>query len=138
MNLDKERITREVLFLNNNIKKLNKLNDLSKIEFLTDFRNIDSTKYLLKSSVESMINLCNYIIIGNQWGLPENSLNTFEIIIKNSRENKIYISNYEKLILLKDKISYGYYNINDDEIYEELNNHSSIIEKFIFFINDFI
>ncbi|MGL5245705.1 MAG: DUF86 domain-containing protein [Sarcina sp.] len=137
MNLNKERINKEINFINHNIKKLNKLSELNKLEFHTDFRNLDSAKYLLRSSIEAMINLCNYIIVGNQWGMPEDCLNTFEIMIKNSRLDKINIENYEKLILLKDKLSYGYYDIEDSEIYDKLNNNITNIERFMFNMNNF-
>lgn len=51
-NIDLPKIKQKIMFMQGNLDKLKKLQNISKDTFLKDFRNVDSTKYLLQVTIE--------------------------------------------------------------------------------------
>lgn len=120
MSIDKERVKKDSKFISDSIKKLEILNRLSEEEFLGDFKNIDSSKYLLRTSIEAMVDLSNYVVIANGWDLPENMEKTFKILCEKKLMNNSSFEEYMELINLKDKLTFMYATIDDDFIYKEM------------------
>ena len=57
MSVDKNRINQDLKFICENIKKLEILNRLGEEAFLKDFKNVDSTNYLLRISIVAVLDL---------------------------------------------------------------------------------
>lgn len=120
MSIDKERVKKDSKFIRDSIKKLEILNRLSEEEFLGNFKNVDSSKYLLRTSIEAMVDLSNYVVIANGWGLPENIEKTFKMLCEKKIMNNSSFEEYIELINLKDKLTFMYATIDDDFIYKEM------------------
>lgn len=120
MSIDKERVKKDSKFIRDSIKKLEILNRLSEEEFLGNFKNVDSSKYLLRTSIEAMVDLSNYVVIANGWGLPENIEKTFKMLCEKKIMNNSSFEEYMELINLKDKLTFMYATIDDDFIYKEM------------------
>ncbi|MGG5462741.1 type VII toxin-antitoxin system HepT family RNase toxin [Clostridium sp. B9] len=120
MAVNKERVNKDLKFISESIKKLEILNRLSEDEFLKDFKNIDSTKYLLRTSIEAMVDLSNYVVVSNGWDLPENMEQTFKILCEKEIVKEYEFEEYMELINLKDKLTFMYASIEDEFIYNEL------------------
>jgi uncharacterized protein YutE (UPF0331/DUF86 family) len=98
---DKIKINQKILFMEGNLFKLNKLKALNKEEFINDFRNCDSAKYLLQVTIEAMLDIASHLIARNRWGKPENNKEHFKILADNgiSEENTQGVGN--KNLVLK-------------------------------------
>lgn len=120
MAMDKNRVNKDLKFICENIKKLEILRRLDEDTFLKDFKNIDSAKYLLRSSIEAMVDLSNYVIISNGWDMPENMEKTFKILSEKNIMKEYDFEDYMELINLKDKLTFMYASIEDEFIFNEL------------------
>ncbi|EJT5936133.1 DUF86 domain-containing protein [Clostridium perfringens] len=120
MSVDKNRINQDLKFICENIKKLEILNRLGEEEFLKDFKNVDSTKYLLRSSIESVLDLSNYAVISNGWDMPENIEKTFKVLSEKNIIRDFEFEEYMELLNLKDKLTFMYASIEDEFIFNEL------------------
>ncbi|MDZ4991870.1 DUF86 domain-containing protein [Clostridium perfringens] len=120
MAMDKNRVNKDLKFICENIKKLEILKRLDEDTFLKDFKNIDSAKYLLRSSVEAMVDLSNYIVVSNGWDMPENMEKTFKILSEKDIMKECDFEDYMELINLKDKLTFMYASIEDEFIFNEL------------------
>lgn len=120
MAIDKNRVNKDLKFICENIKKLEILNRLEEDAFLKDFKNIDSTKYLLRSSVEAMVDLSNYIVVSNGWAMPEHTEKTFKVLSEKNITKECDFEDYMELINLKDKLTFMYASIEDEFIFNEL------------------
>ncbi|HAT4282224.1 TPA: DUF86 domain-containing protein [Clostridium perfringens] len=120
MSVDKNRINQDLKFICENIKKLEILNRLGEEEFLKDFKNVDSTKYLLRSSIEAVLDLSNYVVISNGWDMPENIEKTFKVLSEKNIIRDFEFEEYMELVNLKDKLTFMYASIEDEFIFNEL------------------
>lgn len=120
MSVDKNRINQDLKFICENIKKLEILNRLGEEEFLKDFKNVDSTKYLLRSSIEAVLDLSNYTVISNGWDMPENIEKTFKVLREKNIIRDFEFEEYMELVNLKDKLTFMYASIEDEFIFNEL------------------
>lgn len=120
MAIDKNRVNKDLKFISENIKKLEILKRLDEDTFLKDFKNIDSAKYLLRSSIEAMVDLSNYVVVSNGWDMPENMEKTFKILSEKDIIKKCDFEEYMELINLKDKLTFMYASIEDEFIFNEL------------------
>lgn len=120
MSVDKNRINQDLKFICENIKKLEILNRLGEEAFLKDFKNVDSTKYLLRSSIEAVLGLSNYAVISNGWDMPENIEKTFKVLREKNIIRDFEFEEYMELVNLKDKLTFMYASIEDEFIFNEL------------------
>ena len=120
MSVDKNRINQDLKFICENIKKLEILNRLGEEEFLKDFKNVDSTKYLLRSCIEAVLDLSNYAVISNGWDMPENIEKTFKVLSEKNIIKDFEFEEYMELVNLKDKLTFMYASIEDEFIFNEL------------------
>lgn len=120
MSVDKNRINQDLKFICENIKKLEILNRLGEEGFLKDFKNVDSTKYLLRSSIEAVLDLSNYAVISNGWDMPENIEKTFKVLREKNTIRDFEFEEYMELVNLKDKLTFMYASIEDEFIFNEL------------------
>ena len=120
MSVDKNRINQDLKFICENIKKLEILNRLGEEGFLKDFKNVDSTKYLLRSSIEAVLDLSNYAVISNGWDMPENIEKTFKVLREKNIIRDFEFEEYMELVNLKDKLTVMYASIEDEFIFNEL------------------
>ncbi|EOU1681261.1 DUF86 domain-containing protein [Clostridium perfringens] len=120
MSVDKNRINQDLKFICENIKKLEILNRLGEEGFLKDFKNVDSTKYLLRSSIEAVLDLSNYAVVSNGWDMPENIEKTFKVLSEKNIIRDFEFEEYMELVNLKDKLTFMYASIEDEFIFNEL------------------
>lgn len=120
MSVDKNRINQDLKFICENIKKLEILSRLGEEEFLKDFKNVDSTKYLLRSSIEAVLDLSNYAVVSNEWDMPENIEKTFKVLSEKNIIRDFKFQEYMELVNLKDKLTFMYASIEDEFIFNEL------------------
>nr|WP_282580196.1 DUF86 domain-containing protein [Natroniella sulfidigena] len=109
--------------LEDNLEKLKTLKEISKDEFLNDFRNVEATKHLLQTSVEIMIDIANKIIANERLEKPETSADGFRILAQNgmiSDENK---DKYIVMTKFRNRVVHMYSKVDETEIYSILQNN---------------
>lgn len=128
---DKDKIEQKVLFMESNISKLKKLRELDRKEFIDDFRNVDSAKYLLQVSIEAMIDISSHIIARNRWGTPVDNKDHFKILADKGIISSKDINVYFTIAKFRNRIVHMYFNVSDDMIYDIAQNNLSDFERFI-------
>ncbi len=130
-NIDFEKIKQKLIYAEGNINKLDKLKDLTEEEFINDFRNIDSAKYLLQVTIETMLDISAHIIARNRWGKPESNKEYFEIMADKDIIRKGDIETYSSMAKFRNRIVHMYYAIDNHVIYEIVKSNLKDLKKFI-------
>lgn len=117
--------------MQNNITKLDHLSGLAKSEFLSDFRNADSAKYLLQVTIEAMLDISNHLIARNQWGVPSTNKDIFQILSNQQIIDEDYINIYFAMAKFRNRIVHMYMQIDDEVIYTILQENLVDIRNFI-------
>ncbi|GIW48830.1 MAG: hypothetical protein KatS3mg079_306 [Caloramator sp.] len=130
-NIDRDKILVKLSFLQDNINKLEELRLLSEEEFLSDFRNIYSAKYLLQTSIETMLDISNHIVARNKWVKIESNRDSFEALYKNGIIPKEYIDKFFLMAKFRNKIVHMYIDVDDRVIYSILKNNIDDLRVFL-------
>lgn len=131
LNIDYDKVKNKLLFIQENLKKLEELKNFSKEEFLKDFRNFDSAKYLLQTSIEAMLDIANHIIARNRWGKVESNRDSFELLYKNRIIEAKDIETYFLMAKFRNRIVHMYIEIDNETIYNVLQNNLNDIKRFV-------
>lgn len=131
INFDREKIEQKLFFMKNNFIKLKKLREIDKKNFIEDFRNVDSAKYLLQVTIEAMLDIGSHLIARNGWGRPEDNKAHFQILADNNIIDKSCINNYFNMAKFRNRIVHMYFNVSDEMIYEITQNNLEDFEEFI-------
>jgi uncharacterized protein YutE (UPF0331/DUF86 family) len=126
-----DKIRQKLALIETNLGKLNQLKQLSKSDFLSDFRNSESAKHLLQVSIEAMSDLCDHFIARKRLGNPENTAASFRIMAENGYLEQKNITNYVTMTKFRNKVVHLYFEINDAEVYDIIQNNLSDFKTFI-------
>ncbi len=131
--IDKQKIENLFRELDTYLKELNELSILSEEDYLSNSRNVYSGRYLLQISIETCINIGNYIISKENLGIPKDYADTFRIMQSNSiiSENLL-----KKLILMtrfRNRLVHLYWDVDDKLVFEIIRND---VEDFIKYRNE--
>lgn len=130
-NIDLNKIKQKIMFMQDNIDKLRRLQNISKDIFIEDFRNVDSAKYLLQVTIEAMLDISNHIIARNRLGKPETNKESFEILANKDIIEKKYIDVYFSMAKFRNRIVHMYFDVSDEMIYGITQNNLEDFEAFI-------
>ena len=130
-NIDLPKVKQKIFYMKENLNKLIELKDKPRGEFLGDFRNVDSAKYLLQISIEAMLDISNHIIARNRWEKPETNKECFEVLSKHGIIEEKYVNIYFAMAKFRNRIVHMYYDVDEVVIYETLQNNLNDIENFI-------
>lgn len=130
-NIDKDKILKKLEIITTNNQLLLNLGGLSEEEFLEDFRNTNSAKYLLQVSIEAMLDIANHIISRNRWGRPESNKDSFELLYKNNIIEQADIDSYFNMAKFRNRIVHIYWDIDDKMIFYIIKNNIKDFEKFV-------
>ena len=131
MNFDREKLEQKILFMQTNVTKLKKLSKVDKGIFIEDFRNVDSSKYLLQVTIEAMLDIASHLIARNRWGNPEDNKAHFQILADNNVIKIEDVDTYFLMAKFRNRIVHMYFNINDEMIYDITKNNLEDFERFI-------
>ena len=128
--IDKEKIEKLFLELNEYLNALDEIKNISLENYLKDNKNVYASRYLLQISVETCINIANHIISAEQLGLPKEYADTFRILEKNGIiDNDLK----KKLILMtrfRNRLVHLYWDIDDKFVKQIIENNLSDFVSF--------
>lgn len=129
--IDKERINHKIVFIENNLAKLQELSKLDENEFKSDFRNIESSKHLLQVSVECMIDICEHIVAKKRLGTPDTAAECIRMVFSSGYVSNINVETYITMTKFRNRIVHLYNDLDENEIYQILRNNLSDFSLFI-------
>jgi uncharacterized protein YutE (UPF0331/DUF86 family) len=136
--IDKQKIESQFAELDNYIAAIKELTQLSEDEYISDYKNIYSGRYLLQISIESCINISNHIVAKEKLGIPKEYADTFKILHK----SKIISANLlEKLKLMtrfRNRVVHQYWDIDDKLVLEVMKKNYNDFFEFRKSILDYI
>jgi uncharacterized protein YutE (UPF0331/DUF86 family) len=129
--IDKERINHKIVFIENNLAKLQELSKLDENEFKSDFRNIESSKHLLQVSVECMIDICEHIVAKTRLGTPDTAAECIRMVFSSGYVSNKNAETYITMTKFRNRIVHLYNDLDENEIYQILRNNLSDFSLFI-------
>jgi len=129
--INHKRIAEKLKFIRANLKKLKELAELEKKDFLSDYRNFDSAKYNLQAAVEAMLDIAAHIISREGYTSPDTSADSFRILADEGIITEDMLLKFVKMTKFRNRIVHLYDQIDEEYIYQIINNNLSDIESFV-------
>lgn len=129
--VDKEKIRSKIQIIEENISKLKELKKYNLEEFRGDFRNVEAAKHLLQVNVEAMIDVANHIIARNRWKTPETSAQSFRLLQQQGYFTAEEYNVLNKMVKFRNRVVHLYYTVDEQDVYNILQNHLDDFSLFI-------
>ena len=113
------------------LEKLSQLAKTNKQDFLSDFRNTESAKYLLQVSVECCLDIANHIIASEKFRSPTDYADSFRVLHEQSLVPDDLIGSLEEMAKFRNRLVHIYWEIDEDLIYEIIQNNLNDFSRFI-------
>jgi uncharacterized protein YutE (UPF0331/DUF86 family) len=126
-----EVIENRIKKLQDYLGKLLKLKSIGKDEFVSDFRNSDSAKYLLQVSIECCLDIANHIIASEKYRSPEDYADSFRVLHEREIVPDSLINRMVEMAKFRNRIVHVYWEVDEDLIYDIIQNNLSDFELFI-------
>jgi uncharacterized protein YutE (UPF0331/DUF86 family)/predicted nucleotidyltransferase len=129
--INHKRIAEKLKFIRANLKKLKELSELEKHKFLSDYRNYDTAKYNLQAAVEAMLDIAAHIISREGYTSPDTSADSFRILADEGIITEDMLLKFVKMTKFRNGIVHLYDQIDEEYIYQIINNNLEDIESFV-------
>ena len=129
-NLDPERIRELSGIIGEALNKLKELARVSKEEFLKDFRNTESAKYLLVVATEAAIDICNHIVVKQGGRAPKDyadcfmALKELGVISANLAKRLVKMARFRNLVV------HLYWQVDNAKVFEIIRRDLGDLEAF--------
>ncbi len=126
----KEDIQTKIDVIFDNIEKLGSLKTKKYDDFISDFRNIDSTRHRMQTSIQAILDIGSYIIASLGLKTPNTNAEIIEILSEAGYISKDNIETYMKMSQFRNRIVHLYNHIDTKTLYEILANELGDIKDF--------
>ena len=129
--VEPEVIENRIRKLQGYLEKLSQLARTDKKDFLSDFRNIESTKYLLQVSIECCLDIANHIIASEKYRSPTDYGDSFRVLHEHNIISDSLIGTLVEMAKFRNRLVHVYWEINDDLVHEIVRNNLNDFDLFV-------
>ncbi len=128
--MKKKDIQTKIDIILNNLEKLNSLKTKTYEDFTSDFRNINSTLYMLQTSIQALLDIGSYIIANFGLKMPDTNAEIIKILSDAGYIPEEKIETYTDMSKFRNRIVHLYNHIDTEELYNILVNELNDIKEF--------
>lgn len=97
--------------------RLRQLGSLSEAEFLADYRNTESAKYLLIVATEAAIDICNHLVARQQKRAPQDYADCFGVLSELNIITPDLTGRLQSMARLRNLIVHLYWKVDNRRVY---------------------
>ena len=135
---DQEKMVKLVSELRKSVARLTDIAKLPQDVFLTDPDKIGSTKYHFIVAIESSIDMCNHIISRNGYRVPEDYGDTFRVMGEVGALDTDFSDDLRNMAKFRNRLVHLYWEVDDQQLYEILQNSLVDFKKFLDSLANFL
>lgn len=128
--MKKEDIQTKIDVIFNNLDKLKFFKAKSYEEFISDFRNIDSSLHILQTSIQALLDIGSYIIASLGLKTPNTNTEVIEILGDNGLIPEDRSETYVKMSQFRNRIVHLYNHVDTETLYDIIVNELTDIKDF--------
>lgn len=126
-----EVIENRIKKLQSYLEKLSELKTITKNDFVSDFRNSNSAKYLLQVSIECCLDIANHIIASEKFRSPDDYADSFRVLHEQKIVADSLIDRLIEMAKFRNRIVHIYWEVDEDLVYEIIQTYLNDFELFI-------
>lgn len=110
--------------------QLNELGQRSEAEFLGDFRNTESAKYLLIVATEAAIDLCNHLVARRGERAPQDYADCFAVLAELGVITPELVTRLKRMARFRNLIVHLYWKVDNQRVYEIIRDDLGDLDTF--------
>ncbi len=127
---DAARVRDLLGIVGDSVRKLRQLGQAPKEEFLKDFRNTESAKYLLVKATEAAIDICNHLVSRIGGRTPRDYADCFAVLEELGVIPANLAQRLKKMARFRNLIVHLYWQVDDARVYEILQSDLDDLEEY--------
>ena len=129
--VNKELILRKIDDIEEELKKIKNIKDITIDEFLSDEDRVDALKFRLLKIIEASIGICSHVVVKLFGIIPESYSECFKILGDKKIIDKELSNKLVKMAKFRNLLIHMYYKVDDREVYKIIKENLSDIEMFV-------
>lgn len=110
--------------------RLRELGQLSEAEFLADYRNTESAKYLLIVTTEAAIDLCNHIVARQGGRAPQDYADCFAILTDLKVIKPDLAKRLKQMARFRNLLVHLYWKVDNQRVYQSIQSNLDDLDTF--------
>jgi len=110
---------------------LKRLKECERAIFINDPDKIGSAKYHFIVAIEAAIDMCNHLISQNGYRAPEDYADAFVVLGENRAFEKSFVDELKEMARFRNRLVHIYWQIDENQIYDILQNRLGDFKKFL-------
>ncbi len=128
--LDVARLRQFLGIIGDSVRKLRELGALPQADFLRDFRNTESAKYLLVKAIEAAIDICNHIVATQGARAPTDYADCFAVLQELGVVPADLADRLKKMARFRNLVVHLYWQVDDAKVYSIIQSDLGDLEEF--------
>jgi uncharacterized protein YutE (UPF0331/DUF86 family) len=116
--IDKARIRELLGNIADAQRRLRELGQLPEVQFLADFRNTESAKYLLIVATEAAIDICNHIVARQAGRAPEDYADCFTVLVELQIIDANLADRLQRMARFRNLLVHLYWKVDNQRVYQ--------------------
>lgn len=113
------------------VRRLTELSHLPESDFVNDFRNSESAKYLLIVAAEAAIDLCNHIVARSGGRAPEDYADCFAVSTDLNVITPELANRLKQLARFRNLLVHLYWQVDNQRVYQFLQNDLNDLDLYL-------
>lgn len=127
---DAARLRQFLGIIGDSLRKLRELGTLPKTDFLKDFRNTESAKYLLVKAIEAAIDICNHIVATQGGRAPTDYADCFAVLQELGVVSSDLATRLQRMARFRNLVVHLYWQVDDAKVYDIVQSDLGDLEEF--------
>jgi uncharacterized protein YutE (UPF0331/DUF86 family) len=111
-------------------RRLAELGQLPEADFLADYRNTESAKYLLIVATEAAIDVCNHIVARRAGRAPEDYADCFAVLTDLKVIDSDLVARLKRMARFRNLIVHLYWQVDNRRVYRILQDNLGDLDSF--------
>jgi len=116
--------------MDESLRKLRSLSQLSEDEFLSHYEKIDTSKYNFIVAIEAIIDICNRIISKRELGFPQDYSDVIKLMSQEGVLEGDLVGRLVEMVKFRNMLVHLYWKIENDRLYQYLKENLGDFEAF--------
>ena len=116
--------------MDESLRKLRSLSQLSEDEFLSHYEKIDTSKYNFIVAIEAIIDICNRIISKRELGFPQDYSDVIKLMSQEGVLEGDLVGRLVEMVKFRNMLVHLYWKIENDRLYQYLRENLGDFEAF--------
>lgn len=126
-----EQLQTKLDLLKANLARLDDIPQASLEEFVSDFRNVSATLYLLQTSIQALIDLGSYLVAHHALPVPQTSHDVFARLEDAALLPAGTAARFAPIVGFRNRVVHLYDRVDEQRVYEILTRHRADLPELL-------